>query len=55
MRLHHARFRLHVAPGRYTIELIGDGKHVHGRVTERKTVIANSHRTTVVRFFFSIP
>jgi hypothetical protein len=54
-RLHHARFRLHLAPGRYTIELQGDGKHVHGRVMQRKTAIARSHRTTVVRFFFAVP
>lgn len=54
-RLHHARFRLHLAPGRYTIELIGDGKHLHGRVMQRKTVIARSHRTTVVGFFFAVP
>jgi hypothetical protein len=54
-RLHHARFRLHLAPGRYTIELVGDGRHVHGRVMQRKTVIARSHRTTVIRFFFAVP
>jgi len=54
-KLHHARFRMHLAPGRYTIELVGDGNHVHGRVMQRKTVIAKSHRTTVVRFFFAVP
>jgi hypothetical protein len=54
-RLHHARFRLHLAPGRYTIELVGDGKDVHGRVMQRKTAIAKSHRTTLVRFFFAVP
>jgi hypothetical protein len=54
-RLRHARFRLHLAPGRYTIELVGDGKHVHGRVMQRKTVIATSHRITVIRFFFAVP
>ena len=54
-RLHHARFRMHLAPGRYTIELVGDGKNTHGRVMQRKTVIARSHRTTVVRFFFAVP
>jgi hypothetical protein len=54
-KLHHARFRLHLAPGRYTIELLGDGKHVHGRVMQRETVIARSYRTTVVRFFFAVP
>jgi hypothetical protein len=54
-RLHHARFRLYLAPGRYTVEPVGDGKHVHGRVMQRKTAIARSHRTTVVRFFFAVP
>jgi hypothetical protein len=54
-KLHHARFRMQLAPGRYTIELVGDGKHVHGRVMQRKTVIAKSHQTTVVSFFFAVP
>jgi hypothetical protein len=54
-KLHQARFRLRLAPGRYTIELVGDGKHIHGRVMQRKTVIARSHRATVVRFFFAVP
>jgi hypothetical protein len=54
-KLHDARFRMHLAPGRYTIELVGDGKHIHGRVMQRKTVIAKSQRTTVVRFFFAVP
>ena len=54
-KLHRARFRMHLAPGRYTIELVGDGKHVHGRVMQRKAVIAKSLQTTVVRFFFAVP
>jgi hypothetical protein len=54
-KLHHARFRIHLAPGRYTLELVGDGKHIHGRVMQRKTVFARSHRTTVVKFFFAVP
>jgi hypothetical protein len=54
-KLRSGRFRMRLAPGRYTIELVGDGKHVHGRVMQRKPVIAKSHRTTVVRFFFAVP
>ncbi len=54
-RLHHARFTLHLAPGRYTIELLGDGRRVHGRVMQRRKVRAEAHRTAVVRFFFAIP
>jgi hypothetical protein len=54
-RLHHARFRMSLAPGRYTIELLGDGTRVHGRVMQRQTVTARAHRTVVVRFFFAVP
>ncbi|MGZ4185664.1 MAG: hypothetical protein ACXVFA_10030 [Solirubrobacteraceae bacterium] len=54
-RLHHARFRMVLAPGRYTIELLGDGKQVHGRVMQRKTVTARADRTVVVRFVFAVP
>jgi hypothetical protein len=54
-RLHHARFRMVLAPGRYTIELIGDGKRVHGRVMQRKTVTARAHRTVVVPFMIAVP
>lgn len=53
--LHHARFRLRLAPGRYTVELLGDGKRVHDRVMQRKKVTALAHRTVVVWFFFAIP
>lgn len=54
-RLHHARFRMKLVPGRYTIELLGDGKHVHGRVMQRKTVTARADRTVVVPFVFAVP
>ncbi len=54
-KLHHARFKLHLVPGRYTIELLGDGKRVHGQVMQRKKVRARAHRTTTVRFLFSVP
>ena len=54
-RLHHARFYMRLAPGRYTIELLGDGKLVHGRVMQHKKVVARAHRTVVVQFFFAVP
>jgi hypothetical protein len=54
-RLHHARFHMRLTPGRYTIELLGDGKRVHGRVMQRKKVTARAHRTVVVRFIFDVP
>jgi hypothetical protein len=54
-RLHHARFHMRLTPGRYTIELLGDGKRVHGRIVQRKKVTARAHRTVVVRFFFAVP
>jgi hypothetical protein len=54
-RLRHARFRMNLTPGRYTIELLGDGKRVHGRVMQRQKVTAVAHRTVVVRFFFAVP
>jgi len=54
-KLHNARFTLHIAPGRYTIELLGDGKHVHGKVMQSKKITAQAHRTTVVHFVFDVP
>jgi hypothetical protein len=54
-RLRDARFRMVLAPGRYTIELLGDGKQVHGRVMQRRTVTAKAGRTAVVRFVFPVP
>ena len=53
--LDHASFRLHLVPGRYTIELLGDGKRVHGRVLQRKKVRARTNRTTLVIFSFPVP
>ncbi len=54
-KLRGARFTLHLAPGRYTIELLGDGKHVHGKVMQSKKIRARAHHTTVVRFVFNVP
>jgi hypothetical protein len=46
---------LHLVPGRYTLELLGDGKRVHGRVMQRKRVMAQANRTTHVIFSFIVP
>jgi hypothetical protein len=54
-RLHRGRFELRLVPGRYTIELLGDGKRVHGQVMQRKKVWARAHRTTTVSFLFAVP
>ena len=54
-RLRHARFRMVLAPGRYALELLGDGKQVHGRVMQRTTVTARAGRTVVVPFVFAVP
>jgi hypothetical protein len=54
-RLHHARFHMRLAPGRYTVELLGDGRQVHGRVMQHKKVTARAHRTVVVQFLFAVP
>jgi hypothetical protein len=40
---------------RYTIELLGGGKRVHGRIMQRKKVTARAHRSVVVRFLFAVP
>ncbi len=53
-RLHHARFRLRVVPGRYTVELIGDGKRVHHQVMQRRHVSVRAGRKVLVQFFFAI-
>ena len=54
-RLRHGRFKLHLVPGRYTIELLGDGKRTRGQVMQRKRVWARAHRRTAVRFSFDVP
>jgi hypothetical protein len=51
-RLRNARFRLHVRPGTYTVELVGDGKRVHGRVLESERVVVRVGHTTVVEFLW---
>lgn len=54
-RLQKGRFRLHLVPGHYTIQLLGDGKKVHGQVMQSKKIAARAHRTTAVHFIFSVP
>ena len=54
-RLRHAWFGLSLSPGRYTIELLGDGNHIHGYVVRRKKVSAVAGRPTKVVFQFAIP
>lgn len=54
-RLYRAHFRLKLPLGRYTIELLADGKGVRGRVMQRKAAIVKAHRTAVVRFVFFVP
>ena len=46
---------MHLVPGRYTIQLLGDGKRVHGRIMQRKKVTVRAHRIAVVRFVFGVP
>jgi hypothetical protein len=53
--LKHARFSFRLTPGDYTIELLGDGEHIHGRVLQRRHVTARAHRVATVRFRFAVP
>ncbi len=54
-KLHHARFRLSVGPGRYTIELLGNSKRIHGHFVRSKRITATADWTIAVVFTFSIP
>jgi hypothetical protein len=54
VHLHDHRFKLDLVPGRYTLELLGDGKHVHGQVFQRQNVRAPADRTTYVYFRFDV-
>jgi hypothetical protein len=53
-RLHHARFHVRVRPGRYTVELIGDGRRVHRQVMQRRHVSVRPGGQAVARFFFAV-
>ncbi len=54
-RLRHARFSMRLRSGTYTVELLGDGNKIHGRVMQRKKITARAHHTAVVRFMFAVP
>jgi hypothetical protein len=54
-KLRHARFYLRLVPGRYSIELLGDGKRVHGRIVQRRTITVRARQTVTVRFRFAVP
>jgi hypothetical protein len=54
VRLHHDRFKLYLVSGRYTFELLGDGKRVHGQVLEHQEVRAAAHHTAYVHFRFDV-
>lgn len=54
-RLRHGRFKFRLPPGRYTIQLLGDGRKVHGRVMQSKKVTARAGRAAHVHFVFSVP
>ena len=54
-KLRHARFNLQLRPGTYTVELLGDGNKIRGRILQRQKVTARPHHTAVVRFMFAIP
>ncbi|MHB8691801.1 MAG: hypothetical protein ACYDHH_11180 [Solirubrobacteraceae bacterium] len=54
-RLRHGRFSVIVQPERYTVELLGDGRRVHGNVLQQKTVNAAKWRTTRVKFGIEVP
>ncbi len=54
-RLDGAWFSLLLAPGRYTVELLADGRRVHGRVIRRSRITARAGRTTGVRWRFVVP
>jgi hypothetical protein len=54
-KLHHARFRVKLVPGRYTVQLLGDGPHVHDRVMQTRNVFVAAGQTTEGDFLFAIP
>jgi hypothetical protein len=37
------------------VQLLGDGRHVHGRVLQRKTVVAKKYATAHVTFTIAVP
>jgi hypothetical protein len=55
LRRGNGRFSLHVAPGRYVVELLADGKHVHGRLMQARGATVRAGKTTRVVFSFDVP
>jgi hypothetical protein len=55
VRLKRGRFKVTVSPGRYSVQLLGDGKRVHGRVLQRKTVVVEKYATAHVVFTIVVP
>jgi hypothetical protein len=55
VRLKQGRFKVTVSPGRYAVQLLGDGRHVHGKVLQRKTVVAKKYATAHVTFTIAVP
>ena len=54
--LHHARFTVTVPkPGRYTLELLADGRLKHGAVMDKIHAIARAGRTSRVVFTIGVP
>ena len=51
----NGRFRLHVRPGRYAVELLADGPRIHDRVMQIQGATARAGHTTAVVFTFDIP
>jgi hypothetical protein len=55
LRMGDGRFSLHVVPGRYVVELLADGKHVHDRLMQARGATARPGKTTRVVFSFDVP
>lgn len=55
VRLHRARFSVEVPAGGYKLELLADGRRVHGKVVQVRRAKARAGRTTSVVFVIAIP
>lgn len=55
VRLRGARFVVEVPAGRYKLELLADGKHVHGKVVQTAQATVRAGHTTAVVFGISVP
>lgn len=54
-RVRRGRFTAQLAPGRYKLRLLGDGKRVHGKTIETARATVRSSHTTTVSFPISVP